>query len=93
MISTITIEEPDKWDAVVKSFKNYDVNYLSQYAKAFANNGEGYPLLIYFENNTSKALNVVMKRDISLNENFKGKEKGWFRNFKGFKSYRQILEE
>lgn len=27
------------------------------------------------------------------NENFKGKEKGWFRNFKGFKSYRQILEE
>lgn len=23
----------------------------------------------------------------------KGKEKGWFRNYKGFKSYRQILEE
>lgn len=27
------------------------------------------------------------------NSNFKGKEKGWFRNYKGFKSYRQILEE
>lgn len=24
---------------------------------------------------------------------FKGKEKGWFRNYKGFKSYRQIIEE
>lgn len=73
MISTITIDESDKWDAVVKSFKNYDVNYLSQYAKAFAENGEGYPLLIYFQNDTSKAINVVMKRDLSLNENFKGK--------------------
>ncbi|MBS7528106.1 GNAT family N-acetyltransferase [Fusibacter paucivorans] len=73
MISTITIEEQDKWDNIVKSFKNYDVNYLSQYAKAFAENGEGYPVLIYFENDTSKAMNVVMKRDISLSENFKGK--------------------
>ena len=27
------------------------------------------------------------------NNSFKGKEKGWFRNYKGFKSYRQILEE
>ncbi len=24
---------------------------------------------------------------------FKGKEKGWFRNYKGFKSYREIIEE
>lgn len=24
---------------------------------------------------------------------FKGQEKGWFRNYKGFKSYRQIVEE
>lgn len=24
---------------------------------------------------------------------FKGQEKGWFRNYKGFKSYRQIIEE
>lgn len=80
MISTITIDESGKWDAVVKSFKNYDVNYLSQYAKAFAENGEGCPLLIYFENDASKAMNVVMKRDISLNENFKGKlqRNEWF---------------
>mgnify|MGYP003587778572 CR=1 FL=1 len=23
----------------------------------------------------------------------KGQEKGWFRNYKGFKSYRQVIEE
>ena len=26
------------------------------------------------------------------NSSFKGKEKGWFRNYKGFKSYREIIE-
>ena len=26
------------------------------------------------------------------NNSFKGQEKGWFRNYKGFKSYRQIIE-
>ena len=27
------------------------------------------------------------------NNSFKGQEKGWFRNYKGFKSYRQVIEE
>ena len=26
------------------------------------------------------------------NNSFKGQEKGWFRNYKGFKSYRQVIE-
>ena len=26
------------------------------------------------------------------NNSFKGREKGWFRNYKGFKSYREIIE-
>ena len=31
--------------------------------------------------------------DGDYNKSFKGEEKGWFRNYKGFKSYRQIIEE
>ena len=31
--------------------------------------------------------------DEDYNKSFKGEEKGWFRNYKGFKSYRQIVEE
>ena len=27
------------------------------------------------------------------NNSFKGQEKGWFRNYKGFKSYRQVIEK
>lgn len=73
MLSVITIEEPDKWDSIVKGFNNYDVNYLSQYSKAFGENGEGDPLLIYYENDSTKAMNVVMKRDIALGEHFEDK--------------------
>lgn len=35
----------------------------------------------------------VCVTDEDYNKSFKGKEKGWFRNYKGFKSYRQIIEE
>ena len=31
--------------------------------------------------------------DKDYNKSFKGEKKGWFRNYKGFKSYRQIIEE
>lgn len=71
MLSVVTIEESEKWDSIVKGFKNYDVNYLSQYSKAFGENGEGEPLLFYYENDTTKAMNVVMKRDIALVDQFK----------------------
>lgn len=71
MITTIAIDESEKWDDIVKSFDNYDVNYLSQYSKAFAENGEGEPLLFYYENETTKAMNVVMIRDIAQSEQFK----------------------
>ncbi len=65
MLSVITINESKKWDGIVKSFKNYDVNYLSGYAKAFQLNGDGEPLLFYYHDGSTRAFNVVMKRDIA----------------------------
>lgn len=73
MLSVTTTDEVDKWDSIVKSFDNYDVNYLSQYSKAFGDIGEGEPLLFYYENGNTKAMNVVMKRDIALSDEFRGK--------------------
>lgn len=55
----------EKWDVIVKSFKSYDVYYLSGYVKAFQINGDGMPQLLYFENDKIRAINVIMKRDIS----------------------------
>lgn len=71
MLSVLTIEECDKWDRIVTSFKRHDVYYLSSYVKAFQIHGDGEPNLVYFDNGKTRAINVVMKRDIARTENFK----------------------
>jgi len=75
LLQVITINESEKWDSIVKSFENYDVYYLSGYAKAFQLHGDGEPLLFFFENGNTKAINVVMKRDIAKDGHFIGKIK------------------
>lgn len=64
--------QSDKWDALVKSFTNYDVYYLLGYVKAFFLHGDGEPLLVYYNSNDLKGMNVVMKRDISQTSPFNG---------------------
>lgn len=65
--------EKEEWDKTVKGFKNYDIYYLSDYVKAFSLHGDGDPMLFYYEDECIKAMNVVMKRDISLDKRFTGK--------------------
>ena len=75
MLSIITLDESDKWDSIVKSFRNYDVYYLSGYTKAFKLHGDGEPTLIYYHDEEIRAINVVMIRDIAEDKNFKDKSK------------------
>jgi hypothetical protein len=70
MISIIRGDEVEKWDGIVKSFKNYDVCYLNGYAKAFQINGDGEPLLFYYQGINTRAINVIMIRDIAISEAF-----------------------
>ena len=65
MIQLYTLEEAEKWDEIVKSFTRYDVYYLSGYVKAFEQYGDGKAALIYYTNHSTKAINVVMFRDIA----------------------------
>ena len=60
----------NEWDQIVKSFDNYDVYYLSAYLKAFKVNGDGEPVLFFYQDKRVKAMNVVMKRDIATDEKF-----------------------
>lgn len=71
MLEVLTINESDKWDSTVKSFNNYDVYYLSGYIKAFQIHGDGEPMLFYYHDEKMRAINVVMKRDIEKDTNFK----------------------
>lgn len=64
-IKILTLEQKEEWDSIVKSFVNYDVYYLSSYVKAFQIHGDGAPLLIYFEKQNTRAINVVIKRDLA----------------------------
>lgn len=75
MLSIITLDESDKWDSIVKSFSNYDVYYLSGYTKAFKLHGDGEPTLFYYEDEDIRAINVVMIRDIAMDNKFNNKLK------------------
>lgn len=75
MLSIYTIEQSEKWDAVVCSFEKYDVYYLSRYVKAFQIHGDGVPTLIYYYDEEIRAVNIVMIRDIAEDEKFKDKIK------------------
>ena len=70
MLSIITLDKTDKWNHIVRSFKNYDIYYLSNYVKAFKIHGDGEPILFFYEDENIKAINVVMKRDIASDERF-----------------------
>ncbi len=71
MLSVLTLEQSEKWDDIVRSFKEHDVYWLSGYTKAFELNGDGTPLLFFYDDGNVRGINVVMKRDIALHKHFK----------------------
>lgn len=80
MFKTISQNEKEVWDSIVKSFINYDVNYLCDYVSAFKEIEDEEPILFYYESNNTRAIYVFIKRDISNSIYFKGKipEKTFF---------------
>lgn len=72
MLEVLGLGQSKRWDDIVKSFKDYDVYYLSGYVKSFHIHGDGDPLLFYYEGKDCRGINVVMKRDIALDIHFKG---------------------
>ncbi|MBR2182360.1 MAG: GNAT family N-acetyltransferase [Acidaminococcaceae bacterium] len=72
MLTVYTLDESEQWDLVVRSFREYDVYWLSGYVKGFQIHGDGEPLLFFFESNITRAVNVVMKRDIARDRHFAG---------------------
>ena len=73
MLQVLSIEQSEQWDKIVRSFKEYDVYWLSGYVKAFKLHGDGNPQLYYFEDSRCRGINVIMKRDIAKDARFKGK--------------------
>ena len=72
-IQIIVLDEKEKWRKIVKSFNKYDVFYLPEYVEALKIHGDGEPILFYYNDGKTKAMNVIMKRDIAKTEFFKDK--------------------
>lgn len=73
MLTVYTLDQSEQWDAVVRSFKEYDTYWLNGYVKAFKIHGDGEPLLFFYKSNEIRGINVVMKRDIATDGRFTGK--------------------
>lgn len=71
-LKVYTLQECEEWDEVVRSFMEFDTYWLSGYVKAFHIHGDGEPLLFYFESETCRGINVVMKRDVAKDSHFCG---------------------
>lgn len=48
MMEVYSLDKSEEWDNVVRSFKEYDVYWLSGYVKAFKIHGDGEPILFYY---------------------------------------------
>ena len=82
MLNIIDFQQKDKWNSIVKSFHNWDVYYLQEYAMAFYLHGDGYPLLIEYKDGESHFCYVIMKSDVADDSNFQGKlERGKYYDF------------
>lgn len=65
MIQSYELGQDREWKALVESFADYDVYYLPGYARGFQLHGDGEPLLLYYESDNLRAINVVMRRDVA----------------------------
>lgn len=72
MLTVYTLADTVQWDVAVRSFREYDVYYLSGYVKAFHLHGDGEPLLFHYEGENVRGINAVMKRDIARDPHFAG---------------------
>lgn len=73
MLKIYTLADAQQWDAVVRSFPQYDIYYLSGYVKGFWLHGDGEPLLIAWEGIDARGINVVFKRAIRQDSRFADK--------------------
>ncbi len=82
MLTVYSLEQSEQWDAAVRSFGEYDTYWLSGYVRAFQLHGDGEPSLFHYEDEATRGISVVMKRDVAKDKHFVGKiEEGKYFDF------------
>ena len=82
MLNVYTGDQRDEWNSIVKSFKNWDIYYLFEYANTFEVHGDGEPLLLVYQDEDAYFCYVVMQSDIADCPQLTGRlEKGRYYDF------------
>ena len=71
MLNVYTLEQAEKWDTIVRSFQYYDIYWLSGYVKTFQVHGDGNPILFFYDDGSTRGINVIMMRDIAKATSFR----------------------
>lgn len=61
----IGVQEKERWNQIIKSFPEWDIYYLNEYASSLQIHGDGTPLLIYFQKGAGRICYVMMQEDIA----------------------------
>lgn len=73
MLKEKIIKDKETWNEIIEGFTSKDVYFIYNYFASFQKNGDGEPILYYFECEHGKAAYPFMLRDIAKSENFRGK--------------------
>ena len=65
-IRVVDLEQEEEWNRIIAQFPQHDVYFMPEYVKAFRHNGDGEPLLLFYNGNDMQAVNVVMKRPVPV---------------------------
>ncbi len=65
-IKVIDLTMEEEWNRVIGGFAQHDVYFTPGYVKAFRVNGDGEPLLLYYNGKHMQAMNIVMKRPVPV---------------------------
>ncbi len=70
MIELIDIKQSDRWNKIVKSFRDWDIYYTNEYARSLQLHGDGEPKLLYWKGNGKELCCTIMIQDIARSECF-----------------------
>lgn len=70
---TKEITQKSEWDEAIGLFQEKDIYFTYDYMQPFRKNGDGEPILFYFESYLGKAAYPFMYRDIAESAHLKGK--------------------
>lgn len=65
ILNIIHVEDKETWNGIVKSFSEWDIYYLNEYACSLQLHGDGEPWLIYYEKDGGRICYVVMQQDLA----------------------------